>query len=114
MMARCDWCDQAAKDIGLSFGDTHVCVDCCACGVTLEKTMSRVGLFTCGYPPGYTRRLEDELRAAQLRIEELRAERDAWAEEAGRRGLALATVEAKYAALLELCAEFALGNREER
>lgn len=69
----------------------------------------------CGYPSGYTRRLEDELRAAQLRIQELRratAERDAWSEEAGRRGLALATVEAKYAALLEVCAEFARWNRE--
>lgn len=69
----------------------------------------------CGYPSGYTRRLEDELRAAQLRIQELRratAERDAWSEEAGRRGLALATVEAKYQALLEVCAAFAHGNRE--
>jgi hypothetical protein len=137
-MARCDWCDQTAKHIGLSFGGIHVCVDCCACGVTIEKTMSRVGLCRdCGYPAGYTRRLEDELRAAQLELAELRRsalasidrirlhdaswdadhvrlrdERDAWSEEAGRRGLALATVEARYAALLEVCAEFARGNRE--
>ena len=40
------------------------------------------------------------------------AERDAWSEEAGRRGLELATVKAKYAALLEVCAEFAHVNRE--
>ncbi len=51
----------------------------------------------CGYPSGYTRRLEGELKRLDREIEKAVAERDAWSKEAGRRGLALAT----YAALLE-------------
>lgn len=58
------------------------------------------------------KRLDREVEKANEECSRLRGERDAWSEEAGRRGLALATVEAKYAALLEVCAEFAHWNRE--